>query len=311
MAGRQSRFAILAACALVLSAPLLRGQDAQSPPQDTQNPPAGTQNPGPANDQAITDDINAKLFADSVLKTRDIRVSTQDAVVTLRGSVATRLEKSGVDRIASTEPGVQKVIDSLAITGDSTPAAPASAPAQPGGLTVPTGSVVTIRMIDSIDSRKNQAGEEFDATVETPVVSGNTVAIPRNSPAKVRLAQANDSGRIQGSAQLELELISVTVNGVPYQVQSGYYQQHGSSRGQRTAEAGGAGAVLGGLIGAIAGGGKGAAIGAGSGAAIGAGSQVAMHGSSIRIPSETKIDFTLRQAITINAASSAASGPVS
>jgi hypothetical protein len=261
-------------------------------------------------DQAITDDINSKLFADSVLKTRDIRVSTQGEIVTLRGSVVTQLEKSAADRIASTEPGVQKVIDSLAVTGDTaTPTpAPATTPAQPAGLLVPAGSVVTVRMVDSIDSKKDQPGQEFDATVETPVASGSMVVIPKDSPAKVRLVAANDSGRIEGRAQLELELISITANGVPYQVQSGFYQQHGSSRGQRTAEAGGAGAVLGGLIGAIAGGGKGAAIGAGSGAAIGAGSQVAMHGSSIHIPSETKIDFTLKQPVTVNGASNKTSG---
>jgi hypothetical protein len=287
--GRWGGISRIVVCVFALSAQLLWGQDAQNAPS--------------ANDQAITDDINSKLFADSVLKTRDIRVTTQDGVVTLRGSVATHLEKSAVDRIASTEPGVQKVIDSLAITGDTAAPPPATVPTQPAGLLVPAGSVVTIRMIDSIDSRKDQPGQEFDATVETPVASGSTVAIPKDSPAKVRLTAANDSGRIEGSAQLELELISITANGVPYQVQSGFYQQHGSSRGQRTAEAGGAGAVLGGLIGAVAGGGKGAAIGAGSGAAIGAGSQVAMHGSSIHIPSETKIDFTLKQPVTINTAS--------
>jgi hypothetical protein len=298
MAGNRWSFVgLVLVCALALSTPLW-GQEAQSA--------------AAANDQAITDDINSKLFADSVLKTRDIRVTTQDAVVTLRGSVVTHLEKSAVDRIASTEPGVQKVIDSLAITGDAAAPAVASVPAQPAGLAVPAGSVLTVRMIDSIDSRKNQPGEEFDATVDTPVVSGSTVAIPKDSPAKVRLVAANDSGRIEGSAQLELELLSVTVNGVPYQLRSGYYQQHGSSRGQRTAEAGGAGAVVGAMIGAIAGGGKGAAIGAGSGAAIGAGSQAAMHGSNIRVPSETKIDFTLRQPVTINATNAnAASGAAS
>ncbi|HXJ93353.1 MAG TPA: BON domain-containing protein [Terriglobia bacterium] len=291
MASSRWGFVGIVACILAFSAPLLFGQGAKDPSSPT--------------DQTMTDDINAKLFADSALKTQDIRVSTQDAVVTLRGSVATHLEKTAVDRIASTEPGVQKVIDSLAITGDTAtpPPAAAAAPAPPAGVAVPAGSVVTVRMIDSIDSSKSQPGQEFDATVETPVASGSTVAIPKDSPAKVRLVAANDSGRIEGSAQLELELISITVNGVPYQVQSGFYEQHGNSRGKRTAEAGGAGAVLGGLIGAIAGGGKGAAIGAGSGAAIGAGSQVVMHGSSIHIPSETKIDFTLKQPITINPAS--------
>lgn len=260
-------------------------------------------------DQSIVDDINAKLFADSALKTLDIRVSCQQGVVVLRGSVDTQLERAAVDRIASTELGVQKVIDSMAVSGGS--GAPSSS-AQSGqsavasqGITLPAGTVVTIRTIDSIDSNKNRTGQEFTATVEAPVVSNSQVVIPQGSTAKVRLANSQNSGRVEGSAELELELASVTVNGTTYPLQSGYYQEHGASRGQRTGRAAGGGAVLGALIGAIAGGGKGAAIGAGSGAAIGAGTSVAMKGSTVKVPSETKIDFTLRQPVTINSSAPA------
>jgi hypothetical protein len=254
-------------------------------------------------DQSIVDDINAKLFADSALKTLDIRVICEQGVVVLRGSVDTQLERAAVDRIASTELGVQKVIDSMAVTGGSSGASPSSqsdqsAPAQ--GITLPSGTVVTIRTIDSIDSSRNRTGQEFTATVDTPVVANSQVVIPQGSTARVRLANSQNSGRVEGSAELELELASVTVNGTTYPLQSGYYQQHGASRGQRTGTAAAGGAVLGALIGAIAGGGKGAAIGAGSGAAIGAGTSVAMKGSSIKVPPETKIDFTLRQPVTIN-----------
>ena len=260
----------------------------------------GAQN---ANDQTIVSDINAKLFADSVLKTRDIRVSSNGGVVKLEGSVRTRLEKSAVDRIASTEPGVTQVVDSLAITETSSDegAATPSAPPKPAGLTVPAGTVVTVRMIDSIDSSRDQPGREFDATVDNPVVAGDRVAIPKGATAKVRLVNASTSGRIQGSAQLQLELVSITANGATYNVESGYYQQHGASRGKRTGEAAGGGAVLGGLIGAIAGGGKGAAIGAGSGAAIGTGASAAGKRQAIRVPSETKIDFTLKEPVIVNA----------
>jgi BON domain len=253
-------------------------------------------------DQTIVNDINAKLFEDSTLKTRDIRVSCQDGVVSLRGSVPTELEKAAVDRIASTEPGVQKVVDSLAITpNDSAASTKAQEAPKPASLTVPAGTVVTVRLIDSIDSSRNQPGQEFDATVDTPVASGDKVVIPKDSTAKVRLIQAKTSGKMTGSAELELELASITVNGTPYQVQSGYYQQHGSSRGKRTAAATGGGAILGALIGAIAGGGKGAAIGAGAGAATGAGVEAVTKGSSVKVPSETKIDFTLKQPLTVSA----------
>jgi hypothetical protein len=215
--------------------------------------------------------------------------------------VATRLEKAAVDRIASTEPGVIKVIDSLAVSSEAPPAA--EAPPAPAGQTVPAGTVVTVRMIDSIDSSKNQAGQTFDATVDAAVVSKNVVVITPGSEAKVRLVNAADSGRVEGSAQLQLELISLTVNGTPYQVESGYYQLHGSQRGKQTGAAAGGGAILGALIGAIAGGGKGAAIGAGSGAVIGGGASVITKGSNIKIPSETKIDFTLREPLAITARS--------
>jgi hypothetical protein len=301
----------LLVCGLCVVPPALRAQDS-SPAQQT--PPAQQQAPAP-DDQTIVNDINANLFADSALKTRDIRVTSQNGIVTLQGTVATRLEKSAVDRIASTEPGVQKVVDSLSITSENDQAPPQAAPPQgprtASGPTVPAGSVITVRMIDGIDSSHDQAGQEFDATTDSPVASGSQVVIPQGSTAKVRLVNSENSGRVEGSAQLELELISVTVNGNTYPVQSGYYQQHGSSRGQRTAKSAGGGAVLGALIGAIAGGGKGAAIGAGSGAAIGAGTSIAMKGSSIKVPSETKIDFTLRQPVTINPGSQPGGTPSS
>jgi len=294
MTGKRLRSMVWVAALILLPASLpLRAQDAAG------NVPA--RGASSVSDQTIVDNINAKLFADSTLKTQDIRVSSQNAVVTLRGSVATHLEKAAVDRIASTEPGVVKVVDSLMITGDAPPAPAAAAEApKPAGVTISAGTVITVRMIDSIDSSKNQPGQEFDATVDAPVASGSAVVIPKDSTAKVRLVDAADSGRMRGSASLELELISLTVNGRPYEVQSGYYQEHGGSRGQRTAAATGGGAVLGALIGAIAGGGKGAAIGAGSGAAVGAGASAATKGSSIKVPSETKIDFTLKQPVTIN-----------
>ncbi len=72
-------------------------------------------------------------------------------------------------------------------------AAPAAAPAPappppppPERITVPAGTVVTVRMIDSIDSSQNHPGQEFAATVENPVVVGDRVVIPHNADARVR-----------------------------------------------------------------------------------------------------------------------------
>jgi hypothetical protein len=55
--------------------------------------------------------------------------------------------------------------------------------------------------------------------------------------------------------------------------------------------------ALGAIIGALAGGGLGAAIGAASGAAAGTGVQVITKGQRVKIPSETRLFFTLQQPI--------------
>ena len=253
-------------------------------------------------DGTITSNIEAKLFQDSVLKTRDIHVKTEAGVVTLTGAVRTNLEKSAVDRIASTEPGVKQVIDSLAVGEDAKPLrdhAAGSSSESREGLAVPAGTVITVRMIDSIDSARDRPGQEFDATVDTPVALADRVVIPKNSNARIRLVSAQSSGRIKGNASLELELISLTVKGTPYNVESGYYQQHGASRSRRSAETIGGGAALGAIIGAIAGGRKGTAIGAGAGAAAGTAAQVATKGAAVKVPSETKLDFTLKSPVTL------------
>ena len=61
----------------------------------------------------------------------------------------------------------------------------------------------------------------------------------------------------------------------------------------------GGGAALGALIGGIAGGGKGAAIGAAVGGGAGTGVQVFTKGKQVKIPSETRLDFTLQQPFDI------------
>jgi hypothetical protein len=53
-------------------------------------------------------------------------------------------------------------------------------------------------------------------------------------------------------------------------------------------------------IGALAGGRKGAAIGAGTGAGVGTGSEIITKGDQVKISSETLLDFTLQQGVTIS-----------
>jgi len=188
----------------------------------------------------------------------------------------------------------------LAVAPAPLPAAPPVPVAKPPEqITIPAGTIFSVRMIDSIDSAQSQPGAEFAASLEAPVVVGDRMVIPRQSSARVRLVQATSAGRMSGQSELKVELVGVAVGDQTYPLQTGYYEEVGASRSRRTAETVGGGAVLGALIGAIAGRGKGAAIGSVAGAGAGTAVEAKTHGQQVKIPSETKLSFTLKTPVTV------------
>src|SRR6266568_536901 len=185
---------------------------------------------------------------------------------------------------------------------ETTPAAMAPVPPPPPQsvtVTVPANTIVTVRTIDSIDSKTNQAGQVFKASLDAPIVVDNRVIVPSGADAYIKLVDAKSAGHITGRSELGLELASVVFQGKTYNVTSSDVKQSGTSRGKQSAERVGGGAAIGALIGAIAGGGKGAAIGAAVGGGAGTGVQVFTHGQQVKIPSETRLDFTLQQPVDI------------
>jgi len=100
---------------------------------------------------------------------------------------------------------------------------------------------------------------------------------------------------------LGLELTQIVVNNIPYSVTTSEYNEVGEGRGSQTAKRAGGGAAIGAIIGAIAGGKKGAAIGAGVGAGGATAVQVLTKGEKLNIPSETKLEFTLRTPLIVAA----------
>jgi hypothetical protein len=177
---------------------------------------------------------------------------------------------------------------------------PAAAAYAGGPITVPAGQSLLIRMIDGVDSKKNNVGDIFHASLETDLNVNGVLVARKGTDVYGRLANAKEAGRLAGSSELQLELTRMVINGQDYPVVSSDYSLKGKGRGANTAEKVGGGAALGAIIGAIAGGGKGAAIGAGAGSAAGAGVQVFTRGQQVKVPSETLLEFRLQQPVTIN-----------
>ncbi len=167
------------------------------------------------------------------------------------------------------------------------------------GIELPAGTVLTVRMIDPVDSEVSRIGETFRASIDEPVVVGSNQVIPRGADVVVKLVDDKQSGKITGKTELTLDLVSVFVNGKIVDVNSQSVTRESSSRTGRSEKVIGGTAALGAIIGALAGGGKGAAIGAASGAGVGTAAQVATKGQRVHIPSETRLTFTLEYPVRI------------
>ena len=152
-------------------------------------------------------------------------------------------------------------------------------------------------MIDPVDSEHDRLGQTYRASIDEPVVVDGQTIIPRGADVVAKLVDDRQSGKLEGRTVLTLDLMQVQVNGRMVDVNTSDVTQQSGSRGARSGKVIGGTTALGAIIGAIAGGGKGAAIGAASGAAVGTGAQVMTKGQRVRIPSETRLTFTLQQSL--------------
>jgi hypothetical protein len=177
---------------------------------------------------------------------------------------------------------------------------PPRPPPQPKRVEIPAGTSVRAQMIDGVDSSVNHAGEMFHASLASPITVDDQIVVPAGTDVYVKLVNAKSAGHMTGQSTLALELVRLEFQGKSYALASNEYTQTGSSRGKRTAETVGGGAVLGTLLGAVIGGGKGAAIGAAAGAGAGGAVQGATKGQQVKIPSETKVDFSLEQPVEVS-----------
>jgi len=162
-------------------------------------------------------------------------------------------------------------------------------------VTVPAGTRILIRTIDSIDTTKQKAGYRFTASLETNLQVDNTVVAPRGTTVYGKLTSASSAGRMKGSSQLTLELTDIVINGTSYPLLTSDYSIQGKGEGSKTAKKVIGGAGLGALIGGIAGGGKGAGIGALAGAGAGTAVAATKKGEQLSIPSESLLEFRLQQ----------------
>lgn len=206
---------------------------------------------------------------------------------------------SNQDNMADSQPAPANSYASAptqAPVAQNTPPPPPPAPVK---VTLPSGTAVPIRLVDTIDSATAQTGDTFHATLDSPIAVDGEVAIPAHYDVEGHVVAAQASGKFAGRALLDLQLDRIKVGEKWYNIETDHFKQETGSRGKNTAAKVGVGAAAGAILGGIFGGGKGAAIGSVAGAGAGGGVQAASKKPDIKLASERILTFTLQQPVTI------------
>ena len=174
------------------------------------------------------------------------------------------------------------------------------APVQPHSVTVAAGTMIAVRLGETLSTKNNQPGDTFFATLSQPLVVDGLVIAERGARAEGRIVEVERAGKVKGLSHLTVELTKLTTSdGQHVRVRTASFNQQGKSSRKTDAAKVGIGAALGAAIGAIAGGGKGAGIGAGVGGAAGAGDVLLTRGDDAVIPVETGLSFRLQEPVTV------------
>ena len=233
-----------------------------------------------------------------------------------------RTRRSGSTQVARNEPPAQqaapsptpapveqapaaKPVESAppAVTpqAEPTPApAPAPPPRQAQTVTIPAGTLLNVRLGETLSSDRSAPGDSFTGTLDQQLVIDGFVLAERGARVEGRVVESQKAGRVKGVSDLAIELVRInTADGQRIRVATETFQKQGEREVGKDAAKVGAAAGIGAAIGAIAGGGKGAAIGAAVGGAAGTGGVLATRGKAAEIRVETRIPFRLKEAVTV------------
>jgi hypothetical protein len=312
--------------------PAAAQQAAPAPAAQPTPPPA-------RDDQQIGSDIQAKIAAESALSGQNIQVSVANGVATLNGKVENDASRSLAAADSATVDGVRTVVNNLVVAPSRAakvpPAKPerkhketeqAAAPPPPPPpvappppqetvqvvpppppppppvvktVTIPAGTVIPVRMTDTLDSATTQSNSVFHGSLAGDLIVDGMVAARSGASVVGRVITAKDATHFSGSSELSIELTRIDTVDHPVDVVTDAFTKQGNGRGKNTATKAGGGAALGAIIGALAGGGKGAAIGAVTGGGVGAGVNGVTRGQQVQIPTETLVSFHLQSPVSV------------
>jgi hypothetical protein len=172
---------------------------------------------------------------------------------------------------------------------------------RPASFEIAAGTPLVIRINQHISVKHSHVGDRFSGEIEEPVLEQNRVLIPRGAPVEGVIDEAHRRGHFKGSSILELRLVSLSLNGVRYPLDTNDLSRTKKGKGKRSAAFIGGGAGAGMLIGGIATGGVGLLVGGLAGGGAGALAGGLTGNRDIEIPAESIVRFRLAEPLVLQA----------
>jgi hypothetical protein len=166
-------------------------------------------------------------------------------------------------------------------------------------ISIPAGTVLDVRLEETLDTKRNRPGDRFTATLMRPIVLDGRTVIPKGTPFTGHLTESKASGRFKGRALMSLNLDSFELNGRRHEIRTTHVGRESGGHKKRNWVLIGGGSGVGSAIGAIAGGPAGALIGAGAGAGAGTAGAAFTGKKNVRVAVETPLAFSLRAPVTL------------
>jgi hypothetical protein len=182
--------------------------------------------------------------------------------------------------------------------------APASiSAAQEQQVTVPTGTVLHLRMENGVGSDISHVEEPVRAVVTRPVVVHGRTVVPAGSTAIGHVVAVRRAGHLKQRSLVSVRFSEVMPRGADEQVRirTRSWSALGPSLTRRDVNGIGLPAAGGAIVGAIIGGGKGAAIGAAAGGGAGTARLMITRGKDVRVPKGTLVAVRLTQPVRLDA----------
>jgi hypothetical protein len=171
--------------------------------------------------------------------------------------------------------------------------------ARPVAKVIPSGTILRLSLIDTLESDKSQAGDRFEGSLSESLVVNGATLLPKGTLLQGRVIDAVGSAKVKGLASIRLELTGIVQNKKTVAITTDTFVAQAEPTKARDTGIIAGGAGVGAAIGAIAGGKKGAGIGAIVGGGGGTGVVLATKGNEIHYGPETHLNFTLTNSVEL------------